>query len=383
MKTMPSAWSVMEALTVNITAAYALKPEQALGSIQFLFTHENESIPCALVADGTSVKLVEGPVDNPVVTLRSSFYDWLDLAGNKLRPASGVMSGKLKFSGNTSFFSKVMPDVGFWEKSHDARVEDPPRPFEIDPVKNWKKPMHVLVINGSPRGGRGYTTFYQNAFIEGLEQAGTKVETVYLRQLKIKACTGCWQCWLKGSGECVFAQQDDFKELQTHYEEADLVVFSFPLYSDGMPGLLKDFFDRCVCFEHPFMVEGPARTRHPRRVQKDRAMVVLSICGFIEDENFNAVRDHFRQISHNNHMPIVAEVFRSGAMYLYNQPILFRQLTSVLDALQQAGREVAEGGKVARKTQKLIAQQLTDGPMFRTESNHFWSEKLKNSEIDY
>jgi hypothetical protein len=31
----------------------------------------------------------------------------------------------------------------------------------------------------------------------------------------------------------------------------------------------------------------------------------------------------------------------------------------------------------------LPAQKLADGPTFRAESNHFWSEKLKNSEIDY
>jgi multimeric flavodoxin WrbA/putative sterol carrier protein len=383
MKAMPTSWAVMEELTMNIAKAYAEKPEQAVGSIQFRFPRENEFIECALVADGTTIRLVKGLVDNPTVLLKSSFYDWLDLAGNKLRPAIGVMRGKLKFSGDTSFFAKVMPDEDFWKSNRDEWVEDPPQPFEIDPVKNWKKPENVLVINGSPRGARGYTEFYKNAFVEGLEQAGTKVETVYLRKLTINACTGCWQCWLGGKGECVFEGKDDFKELQTRYDAADLVVFSFPLYFDGMPGILKDFFDRCVSLEHPFMIEGLGKTRHPRRVQKDQAMAVLSICGFIEDENFNAVRDHFRQISHNNHMPIVAEIFRSGAMYLYNQPTLFRQLTSVMDALRQAGSDVAERGQVARETQKLIAQKLTDVPTFRVEASHFWSEKLKSTDTDY
>lgn len=383
MKTMPTPWSVMEMLATDMAKAYAGKAEKAVGGIQFDFTHENERILCALVADGSKLELVEGRVDNPVVSLKSSFCDWLDLAGKKLRPVMGVMRGKLKFSGDTSFFAKVMPADDFWISNRDGWVKDPPRPFEIDPAKNWKKPERVLVINGSPRAGRGYTEFYQNAFVAGLEQAGTKVETVYLRKLKINACTGCWQCWLKGKGECVFAEQDDFRELQTRYEAADLVVFSFPLYFDGMPGILKDFFDRCVCLEHPFMIEGLRKTRHPRRAQKNQAMAVFSICGFIEDENFNAVRNHFRQISHNNHMPIVAEIFRSGAMYLYNQPTLFRQLTSVVDALRQAGREVVETGAVARKTQKLIGQKPADTSTFKIESNHFWSEKLKSKDTDY
>jgi hypothetical protein len=93
MKTMPTAWSVMELLTADIAKSYARKSEQVVGSIQFLFTHGNEIIECALVADGSVIMLVEGKVESPTVSLRSSFYDWLDLAGNKLRPAIGVMRG--------------------------------------------------------------------------------------------------------------------------------------------------------------------------------------------------------------------------------------------------------------------------------------------------
>ncbi len=383
MKEMPTVWTVMQDIADFAAKAYAKKTERVKGAIQFYLTYEGAPVVCALVADGSAVELVQGEVSAPSVSLTASFYDWLDLAAKRLHPVFGVMRGKLKFSGDTAFFSKIMPDENFWELPDGVKGSDPPTPFERNPEKYWRKPETALVINGSPRGERGYTDFYSAPFISGLEKGGVNVETVHLQTLKINPCTGCWRCWIGGKGECIFDGKDDFRELLNRQQAADLVVFAFPLYVDGVPGLMKNALDRCVCAGLPFMVEGPEKTRHPRRERKAQSMAVLSICGFPEAENFNAVRDHFRQISHNRHTPVVAEIFRSAAMYLYGNPTLFRQLNEVVGAIEKAGTEVARSGAVSRRTRKQIEQKLAPVSVFQKEADYYWHEKIKSADADY
>ena len=381
MKEIPTPYQVMEELAENISKVYPQKSEKTEGAIQFHLTHGDDKIDCYLKADLHDVMLYEGTIANPTVTLKSTLYHWLDLAAKRLNPAVGVMTGRLKFKGDTSFFSKVMSDSMFDVDVH--QYADPVTDFEKNPCNHWKTPKSILVINSSPRARGGYTDFYLKSFLKGLEKSGAEPETIYLRKQKINRCTGCWHCWLSGTGDCIFNGQDDFEEIHEKFENADLIVFAFPLYTDGMPGALKDFFDRAVCRNHPYMVDGLYKTRHPRRRKKQQAAVVFSVCGFIEMENFNAVRSHLRQISHNEHIPIVAEIFRSGGMYLYNNPLLYKKMNEILQALERAGEEVFISGKVSKKNQKIIGQKLGKIADFQKESDYFWFEKIRNNEKTY
>ncbi len=104
--------------------------------------------------------------------------------------------------------------------------------------------------------------------------------------------------------------------------------------------------------------------------------------GFPEPDNFTAVRGHFRQITHNSHQPIVAEIYRPAGMYLYNNPLLYRELNEVMDALEMAGEEVGRYGKLSRKTLKII-QDIDSISNFRRLSNLFWKEKIRKDERTY
>ena len=379
MKEILTPYKIMEELAENLCKAYLKKTRKTEGSIQFHLTHEDNKIDCYLKADLNELKLLEGTITHPTVTLNSTLYHWLDLAAKRLHPLFGIMTGKLKFKGDSSFFSKVISDDRFDVEQYADPVTD----FEKKPDQHWKTPKNIFVINSSPRGQKGYTNFYLKSFLKGLEKTGAGIETCYLSEQKINRCTGCWHCWLSGTGDCIFNRKDDFEKIHEKFKKADLIVFAFPLYTDGMPGALKDFFDRSVCGIHPYMLEGIYKTRHPRRCKKQQAAVVFSVCGFIEMENFNAVRDHFRQISHNEHLPIAAEIFCSGAIYLYKNPLLYQKLNETLQALEKAGEEVGANGKVSKKNQKFIDRKIDKISNFRNESNYFWHEKIKNNATEY
>jgi len=87
---------------------------------------------------------------------------------------------------------------------------------------------NILVISASPRKG-GNSDVLCDEFIKGAQQAGHKVEKIFLRNFKVNYCTGCGVC--NSTHKCV--QKDD-------------IVFATPVYFYTMDAQLKTLIDRTV-----------------------------------------------------------------------------------------------------------------------------------------
>lgn len=98
---------------------------------------------------------------------------------------------------------------------------------------------NVLIISSSPRKGSNSETLAAS-FAKGAEEAGHKVETVYLRKKNYGFCKGCLAC-LK-VGHCVI--DDDAVEIATKMHDADVLVFATPVYYYSVSGQLKTMLDR-------------------------------------------------------------------------------------------------------------------------------------------
>ena len=107
--------------------------------------------------------------------------------------------------------------------------------------------MRILLINGSPKGKASNSVRLANAFIEGFRAETEKsneviTEELNLASLKIASCKGCFSCWKNTPGECCI--KDDMPSIIEKELEADLIVWSFPLYYFNVPGMLKNLIDR-------------------------------------------------------------------------------------------------------------------------------------------
>jgi multimeric flavodoxin WrbA/putative sterol carrier protein len=362
----------------HIVATYNASDSKLEGAIQFHLTHDGESLDY-YARIGEEMVVAPGVVDNPTASLTASLFDWFDLAAGRLNPVLGAVTQKLNFAGDTSYFSQVMS--GSSSDVDLSAYQDPVTAFETDPTEHWKKPQKILVVNGSPRKERGYTHFSIQPFVEGLKTSGADVEVILLREYDLKLCIGCWNCWIKGTGQCVL--DDDLQQLLSKYDACDMVVMAFPLYVDGLPARIKILLERLGAGCYPYMIPGRYKTRHPRRRKKERSLVLFSTCGFPEFEHFDAVREHVRAWAHNAHMPVVAEVLRPGGMNLYNNPLHYEMLIQVLDTLQEAGAQVVEGGRVAKKRLKTIAQAPDSVDEFQANANRFWDEIIRESKAPY
>jgi multimeric flavodoxin WrbA len=107
--------------------------------------------------------------------------------------------------------------------------------------------MRILAILGSPRAN-GNTDTLTHALLDGAAAAGCEVETIALRELSIRPCVACEQCWETGA-PCII--DDDMGQAYEAIARADLLVFATPVYWYAPTAIMKAFMDRLVPLNRP------------------------------------------------------------------------------------------------------------------------------------
>lgn len=100
--------------------------------------------------------------------------------------------------------------------------------------------MNVLSINGSKRKNGNTESLIQSILMPA-KKGGAQVESIFLGDYNIGACTGCEGC--SNSWECVI--KDDFPQIIKMIEEADKIVLASPTYWYSVTSDMKRFIDRC------------------------------------------------------------------------------------------------------------------------------------------
>lgn len=102
----------------------------------------------------------------------------------------------------------------------------------------------IVVITGSPRTN-GNSFKMTEAFINKVEALGHTVTRFDAAFKKLGGCHACETCYSKGR-PCTF--DDDFNTIAPAILEADVVVFSTPVYWYSIPAQIKCVIDRMFCF---------------------------------------------------------------------------------------------------------------------------------------
>ncbi len=230
--------------------------------------------------------------------------------------------------------------------------------------------MKVLALNSGPRpDAQSYTVMMLNPLIEGMREAGADVEVINLREKKIRNCIGCFTCWTKTPGKCLH-KDDMTHELFPKFLAADLVIYATPLYFHTINAAMAAFMERTLPAALPFFEEGEdGKTYHPTR-HKVPASVLLTVCGFPEASEFDAMLEFFSRTRHKNAKPVAA-ICRAGASLL-SAPQLAAKAHDVLAATKQAGQELVKTMKIAPETLARITQSLGDAKTFGKMGNIYW-----------
>jgi multimeric flavodoxin WrbA len=242
--------------------------------------------------------------------------------------------------------------------------------IKISFIRKKEGRMKVFAVNSSPRvGDLSKTELMLDHLVEGMREAGAEVDVINLRDKKIKHCQGCFTCWTKTPGRCIH-KDDMTRELFPKWLESDLAVYASPLYFHKMNSVMSTFVERTLPVAHPFFEQGDnGNVYHPLRT-KVPAAVWLSVCGFPEDAEFDALSNYLNQTRHKD-ARIAAEIYRPAAESMV-RPQYKEKLEDILDATKQAGRELVQGMKVAPATMARIRQPIVDSKNFAQLGNLMW-----------
>lgn len=115
------------------------------------------------------------------------------------------------------------------------------------------KNLEILNILGSPRKN-GTSARIAKAFAETAERRGATVKNFYLNGLQYRGCQGCEGCHTR-SNMCIL--RDDITPILEGLYEADIAVFSSPIYFGDTCGQFKSFYDRMWSLITPDYAERP------------------------------------------------------------------------------------------------------------------------------
>jgi len=99
--------------------------------------------------------------------------------------------------------------------------------------------INVLGLCASPR--QGNSDFLLDKALEIASGPGPQVKRFFLGRKSLAPCDACG-AHKALKGECRI--KDTFQEMRDLWLEADVIIYSFPVYHMGIPGQLKSFLDR-------------------------------------------------------------------------------------------------------------------------------------------
>lgn len=235
--------------------------------------------------------------------------------------------------------------------------------------------MKILVFNASPKGERSNSLKLTRAFLDGfIEAHPAEIEVIDIGKLKLQPCRGCFACWNKTPGKCVI--QDDMAGIIQKMLEADVIIYSFPLYYFGIPSQMKLLFDRQLPMALPFMEADTEKGGHPSRYDMSgKRFVLISTCGFYTAEgNYDAVNAQFDRIYGKGNY----ETIYCGEGELFRVPQLRNRTDEYLEHVKAAGKEYACGA-ITDETRTHLQELLFPRTVFEQMADASWGVEKSTS----
>jgi len=136
--------------------------------------------------------------------------------------------------------------------------------------------MKIIILNGNPDADNIKFDNYLRDLSDSLESDNHTTNILKLREMNIKYCIGCFGCWLKTPGQCIF--KDDSQAICREVINSDFVLFAAPLVMGFPSAVLKIAMDKLIPLLLPYIeLVNNKECHHEKRYDKKYPLIGLLI----------------------------------------------------------------------------------------------------------
>lgn len=156
--------------------------------------------------------------------------------------------------------------------------------------------MKVLILNGGDSGSAVNGSIKE--LIGSLSEKGVIAKELVLRDMNYSPCRGCFNCWVKTPGLCVF--RDDGDILCREVCHSDFILLASPVIMGYPSAMMKNALDRIIPLIHPYLEEVNGEVHHMKRYPKYPVMgLLLEKKGDTDDEDIDIITEIFGRAAIN------------------------------------------------------------------------------------
>jgi multimeric flavodoxin WrbA len=191
-----------------------------------------------------------------------------------------------------------------------------------------REQVNILALNGSRRK-QGNTAILLQTILHPLQRAGADVETIFLGDYRIEACSGCEGC--SKSWDCVI--KDDYAALVKKLDGADGMILGSPTYWYSVTSDMKRFIDRSYS-----LIQFPeSRRKWISKYQQDgKACVTAAVCEQLEESMMGSTLSLLSDFSRDIGLKLVDSI---AALHCFEAGSIRRQ-SDLLQRAERAGEKL-------------------------------------------
>ncbi len=156
--------------------------------------------------------------------------------------------------------------------------------------------MKILFLNGSDSDSA--INSYIRSVMDSLAADGHRAQELVLRDMQYAPCRGCFNCWVKTPGLCVF--KDDGDTICREFITSDMVVLASPIIMGYPSALAKNALDRIIPLLHPYLEDFGGEVHHMMRYEKYPALaLLLEKMEDTDSEDIDIIHDIFKRAALN------------------------------------------------------------------------------------
>ena len=221
--------------------------------------------------------------------------------------------------------------------------------------------MKILLLKSIPRK-TGYTEKLVSHLKRGIAETDASLKEVDILKKDINLCNGCYVCWTKTPGKCIY--RDDMDELLEDFLGADIVMLATPLYHYAMNCEMYRFFERTLplsnpTFEHSSKEVMKNGVRYPDK-WKNKKIGLLTCGGFKGEENFSAIIKTFKLIANGMNLEIGGILIRPESYLLPFKLAKPKTITNIEKAFERAGLELGRNGHISKETSEKAKAPIVE-----------------------